>query len=121
MTTDTQSIGKHVNELLVLAALRAGPKHGYQIALDVETETAGAFELQHGTLYPVLHRLEAEGLVKGRWTRAGGRRRKEYELTVAGRRHLGEAGGRLRESLEILFRMLEEAGDGPIRARPATS
>lgn len=112
-------MGKAVNELLVLGALRGGPKHGYQIALDVEAESAGAFELQHGTLYPILHRLERDGWIRGRWTSGGGRRRKEYELTTAGRSHLGEEAGRLRGVLERLLTLIGEGDDGAIRPSPA--
>lgn len=112
---DTQGLGKSVNELLVLATLRDGAKHGYQIALDVEAESGGEFELQHGTLYPILHRLEREGLVAGRWTRGGGRRRKEYELTMTGRRYLGEGAGRVRRAVERLLAMIVEGGDGSVQ------
>jgi PadR family transcriptional regulator, regulatory protein PadR len=116
---DTQALGKRVNELLVLASLRDGPRHGYQIALDVEARSGGEFELQHGTLYPILHRLEREGRIVGRWTRGPGRRRKEYELKEAGRRHLGEEAGRFRGAMERLFAMVGEGDDGAIRASPA--
>ena len=121
MTIETQSFGKSVNELLVLATLREGPKHGYQIALDVEAGSGGMFELQHGTLYPILHRLEREGVLKGRWTRGGGRARKEYALTRAGRRHLGAESGRMRSAFARLVEMLGEVGDESVRARPAAS
>lgn len=88
MAVDTQFLGKRMNELLVLSTLRSGARHGYQIALEVESRSGGAFELQHGTLYPILHRLEREGLIRGRWQKEAGRQRKEYVLTRAGRRHL---------------------------------
>ena len=87
MSIETRSLGRDVNELLVLATLEDGPKHGYQIALDVEEESDGAFELQHGTLYPVLHRLAKEGLIEGDWEEDG-RRRKVYVLTDRGHRRL---------------------------------
>jgi PadR family transcriptional regulator, regulatory protein PadR len=104
----------------VLSTLRAGAKHGYQIALDVEARSGAMFELQHGTLYPILHRLEREGLIRGRWTGAG-RRRKEYTLTRSGRRHLAEEAGRLRSALEHLVRMLTEVGGEPLRPRSQES
>lgn len=117
MTIDTQSLGRSVNELLVLAALRSGPRHGYQIALDVEAASDGVFDLQHGTLYPLLHRLERDGLVTGRWTEQSGRRRKEYALTAAGRRHLGAEAQALRATMERLIDMLGATGDGTLRTR----
>jgi PadR family transcriptional regulator PadR len=88
---DVQALGRTIHEVLILAVLRTGPRHGYQIALDVEEETGGAFTFQHGTLYPILHRLEAAGRIRGRWDRSGGRRRKEYALTPEGRAHLRDA------------------------------
>ncbi len=96
---EIQALGRTIHEVLILAVLRAGPKHGYQIALDVERETAGVYEFQHGTLYPILHRLEREGRIRGRWKADGGRRRKVYELTAAGRAQLG---GQARE-IEVAF------------------
>ena len=117
MAFETQNLAKHVNELLVLGALRKGPMHGYQIALEVEALSSGVFELQHGTLYPILHRLEREGLIAGEWDRASGRRRRQYALTRAGRRHLGEEAGRLSAALKQLF--IIAGSHESLRARPA--
>ena len=119
MPLDTRSQGRDVNEALVLSVLRDEPRHGYEIALEVEDRSGGAFELQHGTLYPILHRLEDEGLIRGAWSEEG-RRRKVYRLTKAGRRHLGEETDRLREGLERLADMLPGWDDGALRPRPAT-
>jgi PadR family transcriptional regulator, regulatory protein PadR len=91
-SADLQALSRSLNELLVLGVLRGGEKHGYQIALDLAESSAGMFELQHGTLYPVLHRLEERGWILGRWDSDSGRRRKVYGLTREGERHLkGEA------------------------------
>jgi transcriptional regulator len=76
--------------LLVLAALAGEPGHGYVIVERVRERSEGAFELQEGTLYPLLHRLEAEGLVASRWSTQTGRRRREYRLTARGRAALAE-------------------------------
>ncbi|MEX0892725.1 MAG: helix-turn-helix transcriptional regulator [Gemmatimonadota bacterium] len=108
-TLDTQSFAKSINELLVLSALREGPMHGYQIALELEERSAGMFNLQHGTLYPILHRLEREGLIAGEWSAGDGRKRKEYVLTRPGRARLGEGTGEVRE---VFARLLGVLGDG---------
>ena len=71
---DVQGFARDIHELLVLSSLRNGTKHGYQIALDVETDSNGLFRFKHGTLYPILHRLEGEGLIRGSWSTDGGRR-----------------------------------------------
>ncbi len=118
MSLDTRSLGRDVNEALVLSVLRDGPRHGYQIALEVEERSDGAFELQHGTLYPILHRLEDEGLIEGEWSEEG-RRRKEYRLSEAGRRHLREEAVRLGDVLDRLAEMLPDVSDGTVRPRPA--
>lgn len=120
MGGETQNIGKQMNEILVLSSLRTGAKHGYQIALDVESSSGGMFELQHGTLYPILHRLERGGLILGRWTEGEGRKRKEYELTKAGARHLGDEAGRVRELLETLVSMIGKGGGDAIQPGAAT-
>lgn len=119
MPIDTRSLGRDVNEALVLSVLSDGPMHGYQIALEVEDRSEGAFELQHGTLYPILHALEDEGLIRGSWSEEG-RRRKVYRLTDSGRRHLGAEAWRLREGLARLVELLPERGHGTVRPRPAT-
>ena len=110
MSVDLQSLVRVINEVLILAVLRGGAKHGYQIALDVEGETAGAFAFQHGTLYPILHRLEGEGRITGSWDESGGRRRKEYALTEAGRRYLAEESERIAGVFAALEGLL--GGDG---------
>ena len=117
MSVDTQALGRNVNELLVLATLEDGPRHGYQIALDVEEETDGAFELQHGTLYPILHRLEKDGLIEGQWEEEG-RRRKVYGLTEAGRERLSAQGSHLMQAFRTLSRLLG-GDDRGIRPSPA--
>ena len=98
-------LSKRINELLVLAVLERGPAHGYQIALSVEERTGGAFSFQHGTLYPILHRLEAEGRVRGEWG-GGGRRRKTYEITDAGRADLAAGAEEMERQFQVLMRLL---------------
>ena len=119
MALDTRRLGRDVNEALLLSVLDDGPKHGYQIALEVEKRSRGTFELQHGTLYPILHGLEDEGLIEGSWSEEG-RRRKVYRLTKSGRRHLGREASRLRGALEKFVDLLPEGSDGAVRPRPAT-
>jgi PadR family transcriptional regulator, regulatory protein PadR len=88
-TFDSQTLGRRVNELVVLALLGSEPMHGYQVATETERRSDGYFAFNHGTLYPILHRLEQEGLIAGRWSDPdAGRPRKEYALTPRGRHHL---------------------------------
>ena len=98
------TLSKRINELLVLAVLERGPAHGYQIALSVEERTGGTFSFQHGTLYPILHRLEADGHVRGKWDWEG-RRRKTYELTHAGRAELAAGAAQLERQFRVLLEL----------------
>lgn len=104
---DVLGFARGINEMLVLAALRDGPRHGYQIALETEERSGGLFVLQHGTLYPVLHRLEQAGVVESEWEKDGGRRRRVYTLTADGRRRLASQADRVDE---VLRGLLEAAG-----------
>jgi PadR family transcriptional regulator PadR len=71
-------------DALVLAALEREPAHGYAIIQRLRSRSDDVFRLPEGTVYPALHRLERDGLVKSRWTTAGGRKRRVYRLTRDG-------------------------------------
>ncbi len=79
-------------DALLLAALEDGPRHGYAVMESLRGSTGGKLDLPTGTIYPALRRLEVAGLIAGSWSVVGGRRRREYQLTAAGRKAL--AGGR---------------------------
>lgn len=72
-------------DALVLATLAEGAAHGYAVIEQLKARSGGAFDLAEGTVYPVLHRLEAEGLLASAWSAASGRRRRVYRLTRRGR------------------------------------
>ena len=110
---DVQGFARDINELLVLSTLRGGSKHGYQIALDVETDSNGLFRFRHGTLYPILHRLEGEGLIRGSWSKDGGRRKKVYSLTGTGARHLNGETNRVHEIVSRLMDVLRPPDQAP--------
>jgi DNA-binding PadR family transcriptional regulator len=75
-------------DALLLAALEAGPRHGYAVIEALRRSTGGRLDLPTGTIYPALRRLEAAGLIRGSWSVVAGRRRREYRLTAAGARAL---------------------------------
>lgn len=108
-TIDVQSLSRSCNEVLILSLLASGPHHGYQLALELEEKSGGAFRFQHGTLYPILHKLERDGLIEGGWLEAAGRRRrKSYTLTDAGREHLQEGIRSWRSFLNHFFDVVGE-------------
>jgi len=77
--------------VLILGVLRRGSNYGYEIVRQINEHADGAFTWQEGTVYPVLHKLERDGLVRSRWEEAEtGRKRKYYALTAAGRESLEE-------------------------------
>jgi DNA-binding PadR family transcriptional regulator len=75
-------------DLMVLSVLADGPKYGYLIQQRLRQASRDMARLQAGTLYPLLHRLEADKLIKSRWETEGGRRRKWYDLSRTGRARL---------------------------------
>lgn len=76
-------------DALVLKALTAGPSHGYAIVRWLRERTGDALEVEEGSLYPALYRMERDGLVTSRWGMSElGRRAKFYTVTDKGRRHL---------------------------------
>ncbi len=86
---DIANLSRSLNEALVLAELLDGAKHGYQLALEVAEASDGEIRFKHGTLYPILHRLEQSGMISGSWSDEGPRgKRRSYVLTQEGRRHL---------------------------------
>jgi DNA-binding PadR family transcriptional regulator len=75
-------------DLMILSVLSDTPKYGYLIQQSLRDASAGKVDPKAGTMYPLLHRLEADGLIKSRWEMETGRRRKWYELTTKGKRKL---------------------------------
>ena len=83
------NLTKNCNEILILSILYKGRKHGYQIAIEIEEKSNDYFKFNHGTLYPILHKLEKEGLIKGTWKQEGPKRkRKYYTLTAKGKKYV---------------------------------
>ena len=79
-------------DLMVLSILADGPKYGYLIQQRLREASRDMARLQAGTLYPLLHRLEADKLIKSRWDDSTGRRRKWYDLSSRGPRPAEAAG-----------------------------
>jgi transcriptional regulator len=78
-------------DLLVLKTLAHEPQHGYGIAQKILLMSRQVLEVQQGSLYPALHRLERKGMVKSEWRESdAGRMAKFYSLTKAGRKHLAD-------------------------------
>ncbi len=78
-------------ELVVLQLLKAEPTNGYDLSLRIQAVTRDVLNVNAGSLYPALYRLEKRGLVKGRWEETeSGRRAKVYSVTKAGQKQLAD-------------------------------
>ena len=76
-------------DLLILRTLSLGPQHGWAISERVQQLSSDVLQIQQGSLYPALHRLERRGWIKARWGASeNNRRAKYYELTKSGRQQL---------------------------------
>lgn len=79
-------------ELLILKTLERSPNHGFGIIAHVQTASEGLLQVEEGSLYPALHRMERAKLLAGSWkTTDSGRRARFYALTNLGRKRLTEA------------------------------
>lgn len=85
-------------EPLLLYLIKEQPMYGYQIVKELEGRSQGYFSFKEGTLYPVLHRLEKEALLRGEWrVLSSGRQRKYYHITEKGLAVMEERRGQWRE------------------------
>lgn len=76
-------------DLIVLKLLRAGPANGWDLTQSIQLVSKGALDVNYGSLYPALRRLEAKGWIKGRWGMSeNNRRARFYDLTSAGEKQL---------------------------------
>ena len=74
---------------LILAVVSREPVHGYAVIESLKRRSGGELALPEGTVYPALHRLEADGLLSSEWSVVGGRRRRVYSITKRGMKELG--------------------------------
>lgn len=74
--------------ILILSLLDEQPMYGYEMIKAIEEKSSGTFSFKEGTLYPILHSLEADGMVESYWDDStGNRQRKYYRLTPSGQTH----------------------------------
>jgi PadR family transcriptional regulator len=108
MVARAESLKGHL-DMLLLAAVSAEPAHGYRLVLRLRELSGGAFDLPEGTIYPALYRLERAGLVGSEWATVGGRVRRTYGLTDAGREALRNHVQDWRRFAEAIDMVIEEA------------
>jgi len=99
-------------DMLILKTLITGPAHGHTIAHVIEHTSENVLEVEQGSLYPALHRLEDRGWVTSYWgTSENNRKAKFYKLTPAGRKQLTEEARRWRRVVRAIGRILGEAAE----------
>jgi transcriptional regulator len=97
-------------DLLILQTLVLGPAHGHTIAHVIERRSDDVLQIQHGSLYPALHRLEDRGWIASFWgTSENSRRARYYRLTPKGRDQLAHQASRWEELVQAINRVLRPA------------
>lgn len=109
---------KGTTDILVLAALQEGPCHGYDLMERLCRRSRGIFEMAEGTMYPLLHKLEAKGWIEGAWENTGSqRRRRVYRLTRSGRKQLADRAREWKVLAEGMALVLGGLDHGTLQAR----
>ncbi|HEY7405310.1 MAG TPA: PadR family transcriptional regulator [Candidatus Angelobacter sp.] len=99
-------------DLLVLQTLLLGPAHGHTIAYAIEHRSDDVLQVEHGSLYPALHRLEDRKWIASFWgTSENNRKARYYRLTPAGRRQLAEQTSRWEQLVQAINRVLRPASE----------
>ena len=97
-------------DMLILQALALGPAHGHTIAHVIERRSDEILQVEHGSLYPALHRLEDRSWISSFWgTSENNRKARYYRLTPAGRKQLAEQTGRWDQLVHAINRVLRPA------------
>jgi len=94
-------------DMLILRTLLFGPIHGHGIGKHIQRTSDEALQVEHGSLYPALHRLERQGWIASKWeTTGGGREMKFYRLTAAGRKQLTVEESKLKQLADAIARVM---------------
>jgi len=102
-------------DMLILRTLLFGPAHGHQIAKHIQRTTDDLLQVEHGSLYPALHRLERKGWLAAKWELAGKDLKREfkyYRLTPAGRKQLAVEESKWKQMAGAIARVMWPAEEG---------
>ena len=98
-------------DMLILRTLQWGPQHGHGIGQAIRAQSEEVLRVEHGSLYPALHRLEKQSWIAAEWKLSeANRRAKYYRLTPAGRRQLAAEQSRWKLLVETIARVMRPAG-----------
>jgi PadR family transcriptional regulator, regulatory protein PadR len=112
-STNRSALLQGTLDMLILRTLLFGPAHGHQIAKHIQRTTEEVLQVEHGSLYPALHRLERKGWVNAKWERArdGNRQFKYYRLTAAGKKQLSAEESRWKQLASAISRVMWPASE----------
>src|SRR6266478_6708599 len=97
-------------DMLILRTLQWGPEHGHGVGQAIRRSSADLLQIERGSLYPALHRLEAQGLIAAEWKSSDlNRRAKYYRLTAAGREHLVAEQSKWKLMVKAITRVMRPA------------
>ena len=101
-------------DMLVLKAVSLGPLHGYGVLIRIQQISQNRLEIQQGSLYPALYRLEHEGLIASEWGESDNKRKARfYRLTAAGRRRLERETNKWNEFAGVVAVILNTVAEKP--------
>jgi len=101
-------------DMLILKAVSLGPLHGYGVLLRIQQISGGRLEIQQGSLYPALYRLEHQGLIASEWGESENKRKaKYYRLTAVGRKQLREETRKWNRMAGIIAGILQALPEKP--------
>jgi transcriptional regulator len=110
MAKEKSSLLQGTLAMLILKTLTAGPMHGYEIASRIQQTSGDLLRVEEGSLYPALHRMEAQGWIKANWGASeNNRRAKYYTLTRAGRGQLAVEASNWERLREAITRIMQPA------------
>jgi PadR family transcriptional regulator, regulatory protein PadR len=99
-------------DMIILQTLRWGEQHGYGIAQTIRAQSSDVLQVETGSLYPALHRLEKQGWIKSRWsTSENNQRAKFYQLTASGKKRLSDQYSRWSRMSEAITSLMNAVGD----------
>ncbi len=99
-------------DMLILKAVSLGPLHGYGVLLRIQQISAGQLEIQQGSLYPALYRLEHQGLIASDWGESeNNRKARFYRLTAAGRKRLQAETANWNRMAEVITSILSRKAE----------
>jgi transcriptional regulator len=97
-------------DMLILRTLQWGPAHGYGIVQALRTQSGEALQVETGSLYPALHRLERQGWVSSKWKQSeANQRARYYSITAAGKKQLAEDLSRWEQMVAVMSGILKAA------------